>query len=81
MRPRVLDLRGRIVLLVLIVLLPMLVLFIAHTRQERGWLLEEAQNRALLIARLEPAQPRICRRGQRAVSWITLRRRLSARSR
>jgi signal transduction histidine kinase len=49
--PRALGLRGRIVLLVLIALLPMLVLFIVHTRQEREWLLGEAENRALLIAR------------------------------
>ncbi|HWE72217.1 MAG TPA: ATP-binding protein [Stellaceae bacterium] len=46
-----LGLRGRVVLLVLIALLPTLVLFIVHTRQERGRLLEEAENRALLIAR------------------------------
>ncbi|HEX3969720.1 MAG TPA: ATP-binding protein [Stellaceae bacterium] len=51
LQPLVLGLRGRVVLLVLIALLPMLVLFIVHTRQERGWLLEEAENRALLIAR------------------------------
>lgn len=49
--PRALGLRGRIVLLVLIALLPMLMLFIVHTRQEREWLLGEAENRALLIAR------------------------------
>jgi signal transduction histidine kinase len=51
MRPRAIGLRGRIVLLVLIALLPMLVLFIIHARQEREWLLGEAENRALLIAR------------------------------
>src|SRR6185437_12211416 len=51
LRPRALGLRGRIVLLVLIALLPMLILFIVHTRQEREWLLGEAENRALLIAR------------------------------
>jgi signal transduction histidine kinase len=51
LRPRTLGLRGRIVLLVLIALLPMLILFIVHTRQEREWLLDEAENRALLIAR------------------------------
>src|SRR5215469_2641412 len=49
--PRALGLRGRIVLLVLIALLPTLILFIVHTRQEREWLLGEAEDRALLIAR------------------------------
>lgn len=49
--PRAIGMRGRIVLLVLIALLPMLILFIVHTRQERDWLLAEAENRALLIAR------------------------------
>jgi K+-sensing histidine kinase KdpD len=46
-----LGLRGRIVLLVLIALLPMLILFVVPTRQERLWLLGEAEDRALLIAR------------------------------
>ena len=49
--PRTIGLRGRIVSLVLIALLPTLALFVIHTRQEREWLLGEAENRALLIAR------------------------------
>jgi signal transduction histidine kinase len=49
--PRTIGLRGRIVSLVLIALLPTLALFVIHTRQERDWLLAEAENRALLIAR------------------------------
>ena len=49
--PRAVGLRGWIVLLVLVALLPTLVLFLVHTNQEREWLLSEAENRALLIAR------------------------------
>ena len=49
--PRAVGLRGWIVLLVLVALLPTLVLFLIHTKQEREWLLGEAENRALLIAR------------------------------
>src|ERR1700744_4334439 len=49
--PRAIGLRARIVSLVLIALLPTLLLFLIHTRQEREWLLGEAENRALMIAR------------------------------
>jgi signal transduction histidine kinase len=45
------SLRLRIVLLVVTALLPTFVLFLIHTQQEQQWLLGEAENRAMLIAR------------------------------
>ena len=49
--PRHFGLRGRIVLLVVIASLPTFALFVFHTRHERQWLLNQAEDRALQIAR------------------------------